>query len=515
VEEPFVVKQCEEAMAPQERFLRLKPGTLREDGNYEESYEAVPTRTIDLRARVLERLPEEYEITGNCGLTLQDVAAGACTMEEFIAQLTKEELAMIVRGEGMCSIKVTPGTAAAFGGVSDKLLSYGIPIGCCADGPSGIRMDGGLKATQLPIGTLLACTWDPKMVEELFTMQGEEMVRNRIDTLLGPGINIHRHPLNGRNFEYFSEDPLIIGKMAVAVVRGIGSNGVYATVKHFACNSQEHRRHMVEALVSQRALREIYLKGFELAVQEGNAQSIMTSYNPINGHWAASNYDLNTTLLRKEWGFTGMVMTDWWSTMNDVTEGGEASSKRTGDMVRAQNDVFMVVNNNGAELNAFGDDTLEALEQGRLTVGELQRSAMNICRLLMKMPTFQRVDQMPVGTPLMQAVERQETERGQILQNNRRIDLQNTTEQWFYSDTDETVGVIAKLKCDGTNRAQTVCKALLNGTELITFQTNGTRGNWIFQKLINVQLEKGWYHLTLEFPKPGMQVANMEFSSED
>jgi len=514
VEETYVVRSCEEALAPVESFKRLKPGAVKSDGTYEEEYEDVPLRTISLKERIADRLPKEYEITGNRGLTLQDVAEGTCTMEAFITQLTKEELATIVRGEGMCSIKVTPGTAAAFGGVSDRLLSYGIPIGCCADGPSGIRMDGGHKATQLPIGTLLACTWDPKMVEELFTMQGEEMVRNEIDTLLGPGINIHRHPLNGRNFEYFSEDPVLTGKMAAAIVRGIGTNGVHATIKHFACNSQEHHRHMVEAVVSQRALREIYLKGFELAVREGNALSVMTSYNPINGHWAASNYDLNTTILRKEWGFAGMVMTDWWATMNDAILGGEASSKRTGDMIRSQNDIYMVVNNNGAELNGSDDDTLEALREGRLTVGELQRSAMNICHLLMKMPTFHRLNRNVSKVPLMKATQ-DYAEQGQTIQNNRRVDLQKATEQWFYSDTEELVGVVVKLMCADSNRAQTVCKALLNGEEMITFQTNGTDGRWIFQKLLRVQLEKGWYHLKLEFPKPGMQIAYMEFNSEE
>ena len=224
-------------------------------------------------------------------------------METFIAQLSLEDLAAVVRGEGMCSLKVTPGTAAAFGGVSDNLLHFGIPVGCCADGPSGIRMDNGAYATQVPIGTLIACTWDEALAEELFACIGEELVHNQIDTLLGPGINIHRHPLNGRNFEYFSEDPLLTGKIAAAIVRGIASKGVHATIKHFACNSQESGRHIVNAVVSQRALREIYLKAFEIAVKEGNAQSVMTSYNPVNGYWTASAYDLNTTILRNEWGF--------------------------------------------------------------------------------------------------------------------------------------------------------------------------------------------------------------------
>ena len=139
------------------------------------------------------------------------------------------------------------------------------------------------------------------MMEELYVMEGKELVANEVDTLLGPGINIHRYPLNGRNFEYFSEDPYVTGCFAAAVTRGIKKGGSFATVKHFAANNQETARHTVDSVVSERALREIYLKGFEIAVKEGEASSIMTSYNPINGHWTSSNYDLNTTILRGEW----------------------------------------------------------------------------------------------------------------------------------------------------------------------------------------------------------------------
>lgn len=512
VNETIVTEVCEEAMAPLAAFERLRTGAPLPGGTYEKAMEEVPLRRTDLRERIMRNLPKELPVTGNRGLTFQMAAAGECAMEEFIAQLSEEELAAIARGEGMCSTKVTPGTAAAFGGVTDSLLEYGVPVGCCADGPSGIRMDSGLLATQLPIGTLLACTWDPDLVEELYTMEGQEMRRNGIDTLLGPGVNIHRHPLNGRNFEYFSEDPLITGKMAAAVVRGIGKSGVYATVKHFACNSQETGRNRVEAIVSGRALREIYLKGFELAVREGNARSIMTSYNPINGYWSASNYDLNTTILRGEWGFTGIVMTDWWATMNDVTEGGEASPKGTGDMVRAQNDLYMVVANNGAEQNSSGDDTLEALAEGRLTLGELQRNAMNICRFLMQTPAFARLDGNTVEIPRMKAIKRPIGEDyGIILTLESKIDLSDYTNQWFYVEKEGVYDVEASLMSLKDERAQCVCRADLNGKELSTFQSNGTGGAWICQKLLQVYLEKGWYYLELTFPKLGMQVAYLRF----
>ncbi len=514
VEQIRLVEELEEAGAPTQSFERLVTGEKDENGIYTECYEAVPTKTVDLSRQIEERLPEELLITGDRGLTLQMVAAGKCSMEDFIAQLTKEELAMIVRGEGMSSIKVTPGTAAAFGGVSDHLLAYGIPMACCADGPSGIRMEGGLLATQLPIGTLLACTWDIPLVEELFTMQGKELVRNEIDTLLGPGINIHRHPLNGRNFEYFSEDAFLTGKMAAAVVRGIGKNGVHATVKHFSCNSQEKGRSVVDSVVSQRALREIYLKAFEMAVKEGNAQSIMTSYNPVNGHWMASNYELNTTILRKEWGYQGIVMSDWWAQMNDVVVGGEPSKQKTRDMIRSQNDLYMVVGNNGAELNVMGDDTLVALEEGRLTIGELQRSAKNICRFLIHTPAFERMGKQEYKMPEFTGKMIKTEETLQNIGKDAKVVVKVEKRVCFHVDEAGVYKVTAKLMSPESNIAQTVCKAYLNDEELCTFQTNGTEGNWIYQVLLRVKLGEGDYSLRLEFPKAGMQVEYLEFNKE-
>mgnify|MGYP002423089737 CR=1 FL=1 len=505
------VEQCREAMAPIEHFERMRP-LGGQDGSVTVKYEAVPVRTVDLRERIAAGLPRELPCSGDRGLRLKDVAEGGCSMEDFIAQLSPEDLAAIVRGEGMCSIKVTPGTAAAFGGVSDNLWGFGIPVGCCADGPSGIRMDNGSYATQVPVGTLLACTWDEALVEELFGYVGSEMAENQVDVLLGPGVNIHRHPLNGRNFEYFSEDPLVSGKMAAAVVRGIEAKGVHATVKHFACNSQETGRHRVDSVVSQRALREIYLRAFEIAVKEGNARSVMTSYNPVNGYWTASAYDLTTTILRDEWGFQGIVMTDWWADMNDVTEGGEGSKRRTADMVRAQNDVYMVVSNNGAEINANGDDTLEALESERLTLGELQRSAMNLCRFLIQTPAFARKDNDTERIPLIAALSG-EDRTGGPLGTDGRISW-NTNVQGRREFAVETAGVydvIARIMSPHSNRSQAVCKAVLNGDELVTFQTNGTSGKWIRQKLLRVRLEKGCYQMELQFPKPGMVVDYLEF----
>ncbi len=511
LEDTLLLAQCEEAMAPDESFVRMRARAA-DNGAYTIEYEPVPTRTVNIKERIISSLPAPIPYTGDQGLLLKDVLTGKCTMEAFIAQLSMEDLAAIVRGEGMCSLKVTPGTAAAFGGVSDNLLRFGIPVGCCADGPSGIRMDNGAYATQIPIGTLIACTWDEALAEELSACIGEELVRNHIDTLLGPGINIHRHPLNGRNFEYFSEDPLLTGKIAAAVVRGIASKGVHATVKHFACNSQETGRHIVNAVVSQRALREIYLKAFEIAVKEGNAQSVMTSYNPVNGYWTASAYDLNTTLLRKEWGFTGIVMTDWGAKINDVIEGGAGSSQRTADMIRSQNDIYMVVNNNGAEINSYSDDTLEALETGRLTPGELQRSAMNICRFLMKTPALENEGNGVVNIPSIPPLDTA-PQAENALDGHSRI-VWNTaieTSKYFIIKETADYDIIVRLMSRQTFMAQTVCRAVLNGKELVTFQTNGTDGKWNLQKLLRVHLKAGCYQIVLQFPKPGMEIDHMEF----
>lgn len=511
LQDTLLLMQYKEAMAPTESFVRMR--ALVTDNDVPTiGYEPVPIRTINIKERIVSSLPTPISYTGDQGLLLKDVLAGKCTMETFIAQLSLEDFAAVVRGEGMCSLKVTPGTAAAFGGVSDNLLHFGIPVGCCADGPSGIRMDNGAYATQVPIGTLIACTWDEALAEELFACIGEELVHNQIDTLLGPGINIHRHPLNGRNFEYFSEDPLLTGKIAAAIVRGIASKGVHATIKHFACNSQESGRHIVNAVVSQRALREIYLKAFEIAVKEGNAQSVMTSYNPVNGYWTASAYDLNTTILRNEWGFTGIVMTDWGAKINDVIAGGEGSNQRTADMIRSQNDIYMVVNNNGAEINSYNDDTLEALETGRLTLGELQRSAMNICRFLMKTPALNNEQNGVVNVVSIQPLDTNPQAENALNDHNQIVwNTAVETNKHFMIQETANYDIIVRLMSRQTFMAQTVCKAILNGKELITFQTNGTDGKWNLQKLLRVHLKAGCYQIVLQFPKPGMEVDYMEF----
>ncbi len=506
--ELLVLEQLEEALTATEHFQRLIPGRKREDGMFDMVYEQAPTRTIDLEKRIYDRLPSAIPYTGNQEITLRDVMEKRASMEAFLAQMSAEELAIIVRGEGMSSPKVTSGTAAAFGGVSDSLLDFGIPVACAADGPSGIRMEGGGKATQLPIGTLLAATWNTPLVEELYEWEGREMVQNHIDTLLGPGLNIRRNPLNGRNFEYYSEDPLVSGMMAAAAVRGIRKGGGEATLKHFACNNQEEGRTTAEAVVSERALREIYLKGFEIAIKEGEAHSVMSSYNPLNGYWTASNYDLLTTILREEWGFTGIVMTDWWAKMNHVIKGGEPSTTYTGYMLRAQNDIYMVVSNNGAEVNASQDDTLHALQRGELTIGELQRAAGNICNFIMKCLAFRTEKRIQsterIITPIVDGPDT--TIIGDKLQLSEK-----DMSRGFEVDQEGVFDVLIRCRCMGNNQMQAASNILLNKQEINILQTNGTDGKWIIQKLTKVSLAKGYYKPSIESLKEGIQIEWIEF----
>ncbi|WP_314586506.1 glycoside hydrolase family 3 C-terminal domain-containing protein [Paenibacillus terrigena] len=511
VETLQVVEQLQEAMAPTESFTRMKPGTRNEDGTYELTYAEVSTRKVSMAERIEQNLPKTLEQTGNRGYTLRDVYDQKVSMEAFIAQLSDEDLAAIVRGEGMSSPLVTPGTASAFGGVSDPLLSYGIPVGCTADGPSGIRMDSGQKATQVAIGTLLAATWNTELVEELYVMEGQELLSNNIDALLGPGLNIRRSPLNGRNFEYFSEDPLISGMFAAACTRGIMKGGSNGTLKHFACNNQEKHRSKVNAIVSERALREIYLRGFEIAVKQGGANSIMTSYNPINGHWAASNYDLNTTILRGEWGFKGIVMTDWWAIMNDVVHGGPADRKLTNMMVRAQNDLYMVVSNYGAETNIWGDNTIESLANGSLTRGELQRCATNICEFLMQAPLFSREQVIEETILAFQANPTFSSEEAQALSHNAQVTVSAAGTTLMNVEQAGVYRIFAHVMSPDNELAQSACNVTLNDQTVTTIQTNGTEGRWIQLKLLKIELETGVYELKFDFVKPGMQIDWIEF----
>ena len=377
-----VTERCTEALAPSREFYRIRPMTS--DDGYKVGYERVPMRTHDIAARAESMRPENIPYTGDRGIKLADVKAGRNTMEEFIGQITDAGLCSLLRAEGIASPKVNVWTTAIFGGINPELSGLGIPLSTNADGPSGIRSDVVETMTLLPGGAILASSFDDVTVERMYTLVGAELAAHELDALLAPGMNLHRHPCCGRNFEYFSEDPLLTGKMAAAVCRGLAVSGAAATPKHFFANDQEHRRNDCESVLSERCAREIHLKGFEIAVKEGGARSIMTSYNPANDCHCASSYDLTTTILRGEWGFEGFVMTDWWAKGNRI--GHKGDQKNRAEMVRAQNDVYMVT----SDAEHADDNMMASLTAGTLTRGELCRSAKNVLTFILKTPTFER-----------------------------------------------------------------------------------------------------------------------------
>lgn len=385
VPETRLVRRLTQAVAPDPAhpFVRMRP-VPDGQGGFRVDREEVPTSTVDRRARILADLPDAL-LAGRSGITLPDVAAGRATLAELVADLSPEELEGLTRGDYVMDSPLgAPGNAGVLGGTVEALRSRGISPVTTTDGPSGIRLSA--YASLLPCGTALAATWDPELVEALATAHGAEMVAKGSDILLSPGMNIHRDPLCGRNFEYLSEDPLVTGRIAAAVVRGIQSNGVAACPKHFAANNQEENRNRNDSRVSERAMREIYLRGFQLCVAEARPQTIMTSYNKINGVWAHYHHDLVTTILREEWGYTGLVMTDWW--MQPATDPDFPALTNDAYRVRAQVDVLMP---GGADFHTgHGDGSLLAAldREDGLTLGEVQRTALNVLRFVLHSRPF-------------------------------------------------------------------------------------------------------------------------------
>ncbi len=336
--------------------------------------------SAELRNRILEHLPRAISAARSC--TLDQVRTGEVSLEQFISSLTDQELEALTRGHGMMGSKLgVAGNAGAFGGVIESLRQKGVSPIITADGPAGLRLRK--FCALLPCGTALACTWNTELVETMSAKVGEEMIHYGVDVQLAPGMNLHRNPLCGRNFEYFSEDPLLSGKMAAALVRGVQSRGKAACPKHFACNNQETKRNTNDSRVSERALRELYLRNFEIVVKEARPLTIMTSYNKVNGVWSHYNYDLVTTVLRGEWGFEGCVITDWW--MRKARSPEFPRLRDNAYRVRAQVDVLMPGDMGHMAKQYKSDGTLlKTLEQPEgITRAELQRTAANVLRLVL------------------------------------------------------------------------------------------------------------------------------------
>ena len=354
---------------------RMVPTQMKRRMLADGSYEALPQGTPnDPDADALQRMPNELceavapavrpmppvqLFQDNPNRQLSEVAQGEMTLDAFIAQLSDEDLAWLLGGQP------NAGVANTFG--YGNLPAFGVPNAMSADGPAGLRIQPqvGVATTAFPCACLLACTWDGEITEAVGRAAGEEVKENNIGAWLAPAVNIHRNPLCGRNFEYYSEDPLLTGHLAGALVRGVQSNGVAATAKHFALNNKETNRKQCDSRASERAIREIYLKAFEIIVRDYDVWSIMTSYNLINGHRASENADMLNGILRQEWGYEGMVTTDWWTMGEHYKE------------CAAGNDVKMGC--------GYPERLLEALKIGALSRGEMELAAKHILGMILKL----------------------------------------------------------------------------------------------------------------------------------
>ena len=303
-------------------------------------------------------------------------------IDEVLAAMTLEEKATLLVGGARAQIVngVTSGVAAQVPGAAGNtrpIERLGIPGTVLADGPAGLRIqptrqgtDQTFYCTGFPVGTLLASSWDTALVEKVTTAMGQEVHEYGVDVLLAPGMNIHRNPLCGRNFEYFSEDPLLSGKMAAAYVRGIQKNNVGTSIKHYAVNNQETNRNEDDARVSERALREIYLKNFEIAVKESDPWTVMSSYNQLNGEYTQQKKDLLTTILREEWGYKGIVMTDWGSKAGTVKSAWSGN-----DLMEPGNQTEI-------------DRIVAAVKDGSLAIEDVDRNVRNMLNYIVKTPSF-------------------------------------------------------------------------------------------------------------------------------
>ena len=306
-------------------------------------------------------------------------------IDEVLGAMTLEEKATLLVGGGWGSMTAGSMTAssevlvAGAAGTTRPIERLGIPATVLADGPAGLRISPTRAndpetyyCTGFPVGTVMASMWDTERVQELTTAMGNEVLEYGADVLLAPGMNLHRNPLCGRNFEYFSEDPFLTGKTAAAYIKGVQSNGVGVSVKHYAVNNQEVNRMENDSRVSQRALRELYIKGFEIAVKEADPWTVMSSYNKLNGEYTQQSHGLLTTVLRDEWGFDGIVMTDW-----GTKQGTVKAVKAGNDLMEPGTDV---------EIQRI----IEAVKKGEISQEELDRNVRNMLEYIVRTPRFNK-----------------------------------------------------------------------------------------------------------------------------
>lgn len=375
LKELTVIEELSQISAPNENFKRLVAETI--DGKLVKSYLPVTRQQIPVKVRIDEHLESFPELDGS-----QYFLNTEQSMQAIINSLSPIELDALTRGEGRMNSSFGPkGNAGMFGGTIESLRDKGIPPIITTDGPAGIRLN--YYASLLPCGTALASTWNLDLIHRIGKEFGKELHELGSDIILAPGINIHRNPLGGRNFEYFSEDPYLTGKMASSYVKGVQTEKVSACPKHFACNNQETNRNYNDSRVSERALREIYLKAFEICIKEAQPHAIMAAYNKINGIWAHYHYDLMTEILRNEWGFQGCVMTDWWMRMSP--DPNYEYLENNAYRIRAQVDILMP-GGHSFEVKESDDSLIQSLNHPEgIHLKEVQRSAFNILKLIQKL----------------------------------------------------------------------------------------------------------------------------------
>ena len=356
-------------------------------------------------------------LLAGCATADKQVPMNTINQEEVMAKMSLEDKAHFVIGTGMAGfsgdnavIGATRNLVPGAAGTTYPLDSLGIPAIVLADGPAGLRIDATREGdnatyycTHFPIGTLLASTWNTQLIEEVGQAIGEEVKEYGADVLLAPALNIMRNPLCGRNFEYYSEDPVVAGKTAAAYITGVQKNDVGTSIKHFAANNQETNRMNNDARISQRALREIYLKGFEIAIKESKPWTVMTSYNYINGIYSSESKDLVETILRDEWGYEGTVMTDWF--------GGKDGAKQ----MWAGNDMLQP-----GKAEQF-DSIVAGVKSGKLAEADLDRNVQRILNLIEKSPRYQgyKYSNKP-DLKAHAAVTRQSAAEGMVLMKNEK-----------------------------------------------------------------------------------------------
>lgn len=374
--ETLVVKQSLEACAPIKPFLRM----INNSGSI--NYEQVPLRVVDQRKRIIDMLPKMVD-SNESFYHIEQVLNNEISLDEFVDSLSFDELEALTRGSlySMNSPYGPFGNTGTLAASTDSLFERGIPAISTNDGPSGVRM--GCHSTKVPNGFTIASTFNPQLIYELAFEIGKEVVERDSHVMLAPGLNIHRNPLCGRNFEYFSEDPYLTGILGAFYVKGIEDAGASACPKHFACNNQEYLRYNNDSIVSGRALREIYVKAFEICIKLGNPHVIMTSYNKVNGDFAYYNYDLVKVLLRDELNYQGLVITDWW--IREADSNLFKDLKTQAYRIRATVDVYMPGSRGDRDNPGVSDGTLKySLEKGAITNQEIKYCAKNVLKLCLK-----------------------------------------------------------------------------------------------------------------------------------